>query len=460
MDRSKRRSNLIEQPDLTGTLEDQLNETDEPTEGIDTDDAPIATQKHRIITEYVRHVPVGQTTANSEQPKPTPQLVAVSAATDSQAEEDEYQQFIDEMLESSASWSMSVYRLPYYETNGNIDPKSRIRVGELPFTYEYEYEIQRRWARPGKSNYFLIVCRKDGRFYKKGKFPVLYCEPLPPDEQIKCDGEQTPLAIAAAPAAPYPAPIIEHQPPPSPKEQLKEALELVKMVQGITGTSAANPAAVAPDDPEVAVLRLLAKDEQVLDKLSKGLLGKIFNDVKEEADPWAEIAKEALRSGQAVELLQVGIKSLFQGFSGFFPQAASNAPAALIQQQQPQPAPQPEPLPQPQLTPAEQLLSFVLEQCHRNAPAEAVADQILTFADDVHDADPLNDVNWYVRAFALMSTDDALAFVNQSVPGSERITTMPHAKAWTAQLQQLLAQNYETEGAGEDEHQPELENAG
>lgn len=421
---------------------------------------PIATEEHQIVTTFVRKRPVETPATSSASQNNDPLHLVATQLPESSEPGDEIEAFLREVSQSNAQWEMLVYRLPRYDLDNRTDPLSRKRVGSLPFTWEYEAEIQKRWARPSDSNHFLIVMRKNGQHVKNGTLPVFSCEPLPVDERIPSGAEQQPPQQIVVPVAtPYPA-IVEQQPPPSPKEQLKEALELVKMVQGITGTVAVNPAAAAPDDPEVAVLRLLAKDERVLDKLSKGLLGKIFNDVKEEADPWAEIAKEALRSGQAVELLQVGIKSLFQGFSGFFPQAASNAPAAPIQQQQPQPAPQPEPLPQPQLTPAEQLLSFVLEQCHRNAPAEAVADQILTFADEVHDADPLNDVNWYVRAFALMPTDDALTFVNQSVPGSERITTMPHAKAWTAQLQQLLAQNYEGEGESDDQHQPELENAG
>ena len=463
MSRRKQLQNISENADFIGVSTD--SELDSSGEAVEK--PPIATEEHQIVTTFVRKRPVETPTISSDNQKNDPLHLVATPLPESSDPGDEIEAFLREVSQSNAQWEMLVYRLPRYDLDNRTDPLSRKRVGSLPFTWEYEAEIQKRWARPSDSNHFLIVMRKNGQHVKNGTLPVFSCEPLPVDERIPSGAEQqAPQQIVVPVAAPYPA-MTEHQPPPSPKEQLKEALELVRMVQGITGTSVANPAAVAPDDPEVAVLRLLAKDERVLDKLSKGLLGKIFNDVKEEADPWAEIAKEALRSGQAVELLQVGIKSLFQGFSGFFPQFASNAPAA--QQPRPQPPPQPPPkdwppqaLPTQTLAPSEELLSYVLQQCHLNAPREAVADQIITFADQINETDPLQSVDWYIRAFALMPTDEALVFVNQSVPGSERITELPHAKVWTAELQQLLKQNYEVEAedTDDDQHQPDLENVG
>lgn len=460
MSRRKQLQNISENADFIGISTD--SELDSSVEAVEK--PPIATEEHQIVTTFVRKRPVETPTISSDNQKNDPLHLVVTPLPESSEPGDEIEAFLREVSQSNAQWEMLVYRLPRYDLDNRTDPLSRKRVGSLPFTWEYEAEIQKRWARPSDSNHFLIVMRKNGQHVKNGTLPVFSCEPLPVDERIPSGAEQqVPQQIVVPVAAPYPA-ITEHQPPPSPKEQLKEALELVRMVQGITGTSVANPAAVAPLDPEAAVFQLLAKDEHAVSKLSKGLLGKFFGDVKEDRDPWAEVAMEAVRNGQAAELLKVGINSLFQGFSGFLPQPPQQQQQSP-QQSQPQPPPKdwpPQALPTQTLAPSEELLSYVLQQCHLNAPREAVADQIITFADQINETDPLQSVDWYIRAFALMPTDEALVFVNQSVPGSERITELPHAKAWTAELQQLLKQNYEVEaeGTNDDQHQPDLENVG
>lgn len=460
MARKAKWENNLEKPDFIEKSEPQ-GELYDPS---DDADIPVATEKHRIVTEFVTERPVNELAIPSASPKPAPQPVVVQEPLVF-SPQDEVEAFLQEISVSTAGWELLIYRLPRFELNGKTDPQSRMRVGKLPFSWDYEQDIQRRWARPGESNHFLIVAKKDGQHVKNGTLPVFSCEPLPLEERITSGVDQlppTPQPVAVPIPAPYPAPIVEQQPPPSPKEQLKEALELVKMVQSITGTNnAANPAP-APLDPEIAVLQVLAKDETFGAKLSKGLLSKFFGDVKEDPDPWADIAKEALRSGQAAELLKVGIASFGDMIRGFFPQPQTNAPAAAAQppaQQPPQMAPMAGPMQQQQMTPAEELLSFVLQQCHRNAPREPVADQIFTFAEQIEETDPLNSVDWYIRAFALMPTDQALQFVNQQVPGSEQVTNLPHAKQWTAELQELLKQNYEGEG-DDDQHQPGTENAG
>lgn len=459
MARKQKWENNSEKPEFAGNLDDQGELYPPPDEM----ERPIATEKHRIVTEFVREREIDDLPIPSGSAKPQPQHIVPSSPVAYQPQ-DEVEIFLREISESTAGWELYVYRLPRYEIDNKTDPKSRTRVGKVPFSWDYELEIQRRWARPGESNHFVIVAKKDGQHVQNGTLPVFSCEPLPIEERISSGIDQLPPVqqpVATPVAAPYPAPIAEPVSIPTPKEQLKEALELVKMIQGISGVNVGNPApaAAAPIDPELAVLQVLAKDETFSAKLSKGLLSKFFGDVKEEPDPWADVAKEALRSGQAGELLKVAISSIGETIRGFFPQQTVNAPAAAAQPQQPLPtAPPPEQSSPQELTPAEHLLSFVLEQCHRNAPREAVADQIFTFADQVNETDPLNSVDWYIRAFALMPPDDALAFVNQSVPGAERVTTQPHAKAWTTELQELLKQNYEGENDGND--QPRAENVG
>jgi len=462
MGRPKQRQEIVEQPDFIGDLTDLRYETPAVEDQPEPEEAPIATQKHRIVTEYTRQVPVGETATSSDPPKNTPQHI-VPPVMQSSGPADEVQEFLDKVSQSTARWEMIIYRLPRYESDNRIDPMSRKRVGAMPFTWDYESEIQRRWARPNEANNFLIVMRKDGLFVTNGTLPVFSCEPLPVEERIPSGADQpAPQHIVATVAAPYSAPVEAH-PAPTLKEQLKEVVDLFQLAQKLNGNGIANPATVAaPMDPEAAVFQLLAKDEHAVAKLSKGLLGKFFGDVKEERDPWAEVAMEAIRNGQAAELLKVGINSLFQGFGGFFPNN-NPQPQQQPQQQQQQPMVAPtESLPPQPLAPTEELLSYVLQQCHLNAPREAVADQVIAFADQINETDPLQSVDWYIRAFALMPTDEALMFVNQSVPGSQRVTELPHAKAWTAELQQLLKQNYEveTEGDADDQHQPEPENVG
>jgi len=461
MGRPKLRKENAEDADFTGflaTQEPELHlETSYPTD----DDQPIATEEHRIVTKFTRQVPVDATTIGSDSPKSAPQQV-VAPVMQSSEPEDEVQAFLDTVSKSSARWEMVVYRLPRYELDNRIDPASRKRVGAMPFTWEYESEIQRRWARPSDANHFLIVMRRDGLFVRNGTLPVFSCEPLPIEERIPSGADQSPQHIVPV-AAPYP--VAEYQPAPSLKEQFKEVMELVKLTKQLQG-DATNPVTTAPPiEPEVALIQMLMRDEGTVNKLSKGLAGKFFGDTNE-TDPWADVAKEALKSGQAAELLRTGINALFQGIQGFIPQRQQ--PPPVSQQVMPQPPPA---VASPgvtaaastamqQPTPAEELLGFVLAQCVRNSPCEAVADGMFTFADQVNETDPLNSVDWYIQAFALMPTDDALKFVNDSIPGSEQVTALPHAKAWTAELQQLLKQNYEGGGGEHDQHQSDTEDVG
>lgn len=463
MAKQQRQRNNPEDTDFTGISDESRRESNPSMAVLFEEKPPIATEEHSIVTTFTRQRVVDAPTISSEQSKALPQHIVEGSPLDLAEPGDEVEAFLREVSQSSAQYEMLVYRLPRYDLDNRTDPMSRKRVGAFPFTWEYEAEIQKRWARPSESNHFLIVMRKNGQHVKNGTLPVFSCEPLPIDERIPSGAEQAPQPVVVPAAAPYPVQVIEQQPLPSPKEQLREALELVKMVQGISGTSA-NPApAAAPMDPELAVLQVLAKDETFANKLSKGLLSKFFGDVKEEPDPWADVAKEALRSGQAGELLKVAISSIGETIRGFFPQQPNNAPAAAAQPpaQQPMPtAAPPEQLQQQQpVTPEDHLLSLVLEKCYRKVPPKAARDQIIKFADDTNYTDPANSVDWYIDAFAAMPTDDALAFVNSYVPGSEQVTTMPHAKAWIAELQQLLIPTDEGEDDG-NEHQPRAENVG
>lgn len=454
MARTSKQQKYIDDTDFSGVSDDQATDyLVEPDKEFE-EEAPIATQKHRIITEFTKKVPVDPTTTNRQQQSEQPQHIVVQTHA-SDEPEDEVQRFLDEVSRSTARWEMVVYRLPRYEIENRIDPLSRKRVGAMPFTWEYEAEIQKRWARPNESNHFLVVLRKDGLFVKNGTLPVYSCEPLPIEERIPSGADQP--AIPQQVVVPLSAPLTEtqsSQPGLSLKDQLKDVVELMKLARQLNGdVSQQNPTASPPLDPEIAVLQLLAKDENVVNKLSKGLLGKIFGE-KDEADPWADVAKEALKSGQAAELLRVGIESLFRGFSGLWPGQSDPSQPAM---HNPQSAMTPsEPQPQP-LTPAEELLTYVLTECGRNSPREAVAENIFAFADRINATSPLQSIDWYIQAFAEMPTDEALNFVSQTYPNAQQITSLPHAVEWTRELQEMLKGYFEGQ---EDESGASTENAG
>lgn len=93
-----------------------------------------------------------------------------------------------------------------------------------------------------------------------------------------------------------------------------------------------------------------------------------------------------------------------------------------------------------------QLLSFVIQQCQLQTKPEDVADAVVGFLDQVRSDYPLSylTINSRVDLFASVPVEAALEFV-KTLSNGETITSLPHAKEWTAKLQEALKESEEGE---------------
>lgn len=409
-------------------------------------------------------------------------------------EEEESQSYFLSEGKGDAEHTIHVYKILKPQAGARFANGGQIFCGQVDDTPNYLADIQQFY---GGGTYRLqakgfYISQKTG----KRQFGILKSEtvniaappkPLMPESPQALPNPQayTLPFISPVEAQPAPAPA-----PVDPIKQFREFLNLQKLMREAIGEpqQQANPTpftAPAPVDPEVAFLQVLANDDSVVEKLSRGVIGKLMGKGDAgDADPWADVVKEAIKSGQGAELLRVGIEAIFNGFSGLFPQRGSNngmatmgAPA-LANNAQPeaghrenqadghQGAHRPSQLSaqsaevlrpgdaeptsdSPVIEPTEELLIFVINQCARNAPVQAVFSGITRFADQLREDDPMNGemVDFYVEQFAEMSATDALAFVAGQVPGGEQVAALPHAAAWTQELQERLKKNLEESDA-------------
>lgn len=419
--------------------------------GDESDEEPLlANQKVRIVTTFDRQVP-----ADAVERTPQPIVVDHEPATMETDMPPHIAEFLKAARESSDRWQLKVWMLPNYPKDTRTDQTRRQFCGLIDFGEDYEEEIQRLWARPGLSNAFLIAVVCNGRFVPKGTLPVISCLPLPGTETAAA------AAPAAAPGYPFPPPyIVETEstpaaPAPSMRQQLKEFFEMQKMFREAFGIDQAPPRvqSAAPEDDESALLRVLAKDTDIVERVAKGTLGKLLGDRShEESNPWADVAMEAIKNGQAANLLQAGINALFNGFRSMAPPPQhivappAGAPAAAPMPEAP-PPPQMEPA---QLSPEDQVIQLAVNHCLMNRPPQVAAARIIAIADRLNDEAPQFSIDEYLKMFATMPPADAIGLAAQLTPNGSELQALPYAPAWVAELQRLIGEAIE---GGPDEDQ-------
>lgn len=427
---------------------------------------PIATEQHTIRTTFVRQVPVNAiSAAAAAAPAPVAAVTAPAVAEDEMPPH--IAKFLQEMGDSDAGWQMVVYRLPTYAKDGRTDPQRRQLCGVMDFHQDYELEIQRRYAREHKSNHFVVVVKKRGVYVKGGTLPVFTCEPLPVAERIPMPGDSptVPPAVAAAPPPPvYPYPdntILPMDPPQAPQappidpvKQMEQHIKLMRMMREAFGPPVAPPAAAAAD-PETTFLQILAKDTDIVGKLAKGTLGKLLGDAHERNE-WAEVAMEAVKSGQAAAIIGSAVNALFAGFTNLMPRPeASPAPPAPPATPRPMAPPPIEPASLPpdsppavdeSQSPELQVLGLALDYCARHLPAQVAANRIIGIAQQIRETSPAYAIDAYLDLFAGMETAAALDLARTLVPDRAAVTQLPHALEWTAALQELLKLEENSDG--------------
>lgn len=428
---------------------DQEEEEDE-----ELDNRTIATEQHRIVRTFVKHVPVEELTS---EPEPAPaEAPATAAEFEPDAPPPHIARFLSEMGAASDRWQMVVYRLPEYHKDSRTDPARRKLCGMFDFTEDYEIEIQRRWARANTPNHFVVLVKKNGHYIKGGTLPVFSCEPAAVADRVNTPGDALP---ASTPQEPIyivnDAPAQPAQPPINPIKQLKEYLSLQKEIReafGLPNPANVTTAPAAAPDPEVALLQVLAKDGSLVDKLAKSTLGKLLGEGGAiERDPWAEVAMEAVKSGQGAQILSSAISALFAGFGGLVQRQQPEASAPMPPPQQQAPAPQPAPaVAQLPDQPIEmQVLALVINHCARSIPPQIAANRVMGIADQINEQAPAESIDGYLSMFANMETAAALEMVKSLAANGETVAALPHAAEWTAELQGLLRKVLEVAPDGE-----------
>jgi hypothetical protein len=360
--------------------------------------------------------------------------------------------------------NLRVDRMPLYEQNGLAGMKadrefcSIIPCMESFFEGdEYLKEIQRRH---GPGEYWLIVRHKNSIVAqwreRIGGFPVA------PVVTTSENGQ--PQIIYQQPGQP-PAP------QPTVKDHLREIAETIKLVDSIRGPREENPAPQPAMDPEAVLLSSLATNDKFMDRIGKGVIGKLVGGSVADDDPsWTSVAMKAIETGQATTIVQTIIREIVAPFRNTWSQPNGQAQMAQAPLQnhgapsqnqgerpnanihaiqgaetQPQGAADmaqagPPTDGQQQPTPADHALMIVVNDCARRIPPQVTFTNLITFADEVNKQAPVYTIDGWIRFFADMPIDGALEFV-KTLPNGPQVVALPHARAWTQELQKLFKEN-------------------
>lgn len=336
---------------------------------------------------------------------------------------------------------------------------------ESHVTGEDYIDVARRFG-PGLYRFTLrlqnkIVTAWDKRISATPQTPVVQHvdsnDPTSPQVIVQGDGQQTVM--------PSIKDIMKVQ-----REALKEQLEMAKLMREAYGFAPEQPQQQQTTDPKIAALQLIAENPDVMEKIGSGIAKTVLGSKGgDDSDPWAEVAKEAIRSGQASEIVASLIREIMAPFRNMWgnqnngqaqmaqaplqnqpTEQAAQVPLLQTQQQGVEGNQQNAPtgrgsteLPQgvqnqaQTITPAEQALAVVIANCAQKTPPQIVADQLLKHADLLNEQAPIYSIDGYLDMFAIMPVDDALEFV-KTQPGGEQVASLPHAKEWTAELQRLI----------------------
>src|SRR5262249_4374946 len=99
---------------------------------------------------------------------------------------------------------------------------------------------------------------------------------------------------------------------------------------------------------------------------------------------------------------------------------------------------------QPAITPEEQALARMIENCQRRVPVQIAFDQLMAYADLLNEQAPQYSIDGYISMFSAMPIDQALEFV-KSQPNGESVVALPHCREWTQSLQQFIKDSQEGE---------------
>jgi hypothetical protein len=262
------------------------------------------------------------------------------------------------------------------------------------------------------------------------------------------------------------------------REALKEQLEMAKLMREAYGFAPEQPQQQQRSEEEILSSAIL-KQPEVIETVVGSVIKRFGGSGGKDDEPWyADVVRNAVKSGQAAQIVQVAIDRIFNGFSGLFPGRQNNgqaematAPVSPIQHaggqvQNPEIGAQvlegnqqsdepralsghqseiPNQAGAQQITPEQHALARLIQNCQRNVPAQVAFQQLVNYADAINEQAPDYSIDGYIDLLGAMETEQVIDYV-KTLPGGEEIASLPHAQAWTAELQRLIKESQEGEG--------------
>jgi hypothetical protein len=341
---------------------------------------------------------------------------------------------------------------------------------EAHITGEDYLDVARKWG-PGLYRFTLRMANKIVTAWDKrisGGIPA-----------------QSQVVQHAIPGDPTSPQVVVHMPegqqqvitPADPFKEAERALKLVKQYNEAFGMlrpqSGENP---VRDEEEVLAGAILKRPE-VIENVVGSVIKRFGASGGKEEEPWyAEVVKDAVRNGQAVQIVKTAIDGLFNGFKSLIPAGGQNNGQAKMAQapQQNQSSPLHNPAnatsgnqlsgmaqtdaqgasgiaqsgenaftsgtDQGNISPEDEALSIVITHCQRNLPVQIAFNRLIAYADAVNDQAPQYSIDGYLEMFATMPVEGILDFV-KTLPNGETVASLPHCKEWTEALQKLIRES-------------------
>lgn len=401
----------------------------------ETSPPPVARQKHTVVTTYQKMVPLQEIeAAPAEEEEQLVEYFAPPVEIPTENADPIAEMFRDLQIERrSHSWTMVIERLVNFEKDGRFDAGSkRVNCGTRPVTPDFVEEIRREFARPGRSNHFRVLIKRDGKIF--AHWPeALSLEPPPVEEILAEDARHAGSAPAVFPVA------------ADPSKQFKQMLDQMRQLAELRAVLFPDQPAAAPvQNPaplteEAALLKLLAADSDVVDRVSRQISKRLFSSNPEPETSWPAVLAAGLQYLPTI-LQQLGFRPAETAAAPAGPQLV---PPREISAPPLSPAPpaadQPPPVetgPTPELA----LLGRVLQYCADQVPPEGAAAWVDGFCQQNPTVAPLVDL------FLAMSPADCLAFLKSYFPAAAGIVEAPHAPAWIQRLQAALSAEPEQPG--------------
>lgn len=372
------------------------------------------------------------------------------------------ERYLHSDIAEGGTWAETEYLSKYACTKEHITSEEYLDVARRYGTGTYRFTLRMQNK---------IVTAWDKRLGSITQGPVIQnANPNDPNSpqviiQTTADGQQQPLSMRD---------IMKGQ-----KEALKEHLEMTKLMREAYGLTPEQPQQQPRGEEEVLTTAIL-KQPEVIENVVGSVLKRFGASGKGDDEPWyADVVRDAVKSGQVAQIVQVAIDRIFNGFSGLFPGRQDNGQAQMVTaplQNQAQPAAgdqqgqfisgvqersqqmgadvaqtasghapsgsvagdvfQSGDAPMVAST-EEQALQLLLDHCRRNIPVKIACDRLIAYADAINEQAPHLSIDEYISMFAAMPVEAALEFV-KTQPNGEAVASLSHAKAWTEELQRLI----------------------